>query len=262
MQRRHFTLIELLVVIAIIAIIFSLLLTGLSRVRDRGMVALCLSNLSNAGKASVQFRTERKRYPDLVDGTQYGWVGKTPIAASSYKGTGITKRLLNKYLGSIVEGDPVLVGQCPADNWSRLSLDGKPTATSSYDWTGSSYAANIPGSVEPGAPPTNNLVKAGGRGVLPSEIKFPARMIEMIEYGGLDVAWHKVGYNHTWIKNSVWHQRKTATYNMLFTDGAAGVRTLIPTNNGRYGTMVSNGSGGTTFQPGQQPPDYSFDRDF
>ena len=58
-QRRAFSLVELLVVITIIGVLLSLLLPVLSKVREYGRGAQCLSNLKELHQAVVNFGAER-----------------------------------------------------------------------------------------------------------------------------------------------------------------------------------------------------------
>ena len=61
LRRPAFTLIELLVVVAIIALLLSILLPSLSGAREQGKRAVCLSNLSNIGKALWQYSSEDRK---------------------------------------------------------------------------------------------------------------------------------------------------------------------------------------------------------
>ncbi|MDT8303690.1 MAG: prepilin-type N-terminal cleavage/methylation domain-containing protein, partial [Sedimentisphaerales bacterium] len=63
---RGFTLIELLVVIAIIAVLMAILMPALSRVREQGKRAVCLSHLKQLGLVWIMYADDNDGY--IVNG--------------------------------------------------------------------------------------------------------------------------------------------------------------------------------------------------
>ena len=69
MGKKGFTLVELLVVIAIIALLMSILMPALSRVREQAKAVLCQSNLRQMGAAFDMYTGDNNGY------FQQGWDG-------------------------------------------------------------------------------------------------------------------------------------------------------------------------------------------
>lgn len=83
-HQRGFTLVELLVVLAIIVLLASLLLPALSRAKEEGRRAKCISNLRQIGLAGRLFVNDHEsKYPWHVAPSEGGTFG--PNAAEGWK---------------------------------------------------------------------------------------------------------------------------------------------------------------------------------
>jgi prepilin-type N-terminal cleavage/methylation domain-containing protein len=112
-----FTLIELLVVIAIIAILAAMLLPVLSRAKERGRTAVCLSNLHQLGIAlQIYVDENRNHLPVMYD--------RSTNSAATNQLPSVDLVLTNQL------GSPKIL-RCPSDNQKLFEL------------TGSSYAWNV-----------------------------------------------------------------------------------------------------------------------
>ena len=69
-KRRGFTLVELLVVIAIIALLMSILMPALTKVKLQARSVVCMSNLSEWGKIFNMYTNENDGY------FMHGWYGR------------------------------------------------------------------------------------------------------------------------------------------------------------------------------------------
>ncbi|HEV2694538.1 MAG TPA: prepilin-type N-terminal cleavage/methylation domain-containing protein [Verrucomicrobiae bacterium] len=118
-KRTAFTLIELLVVIAIIAILAAMLLPALSKAKERGRTASCLSNLHQIGIALQLYVDENHNHlPYMQD------VATNTAVTNLYPSVNV---VLASQLGS------VKILHCPSDN----------QIPSWFDLTGSSYSWNL-----------------------------------------------------------------------------------------------------------------------
>ena len=123
MRRKGFTLIELLVVIAIIAMLMSILMPALARVREMAMRVVCGTNQSGIGKAMAVYagNDDSGRFPcaggrSSTWGPTVDWQADNPIDAFGLDpGPGTASITSSLYL--LVKGDYTTAKQfvCKSD---------------------------------------------------------------------------------------------------------------------------------------------------
>ncbi|MDD2707316.1 MAG: prepilin-type N-terminal cleavage/methylation domain-containing protein [Verrucomicrobiae bacterium] len=114
--KTGFTLVELLITLAILAVLFSLLLTSISKAKDKARQIVCMNNLRQIGTALNIYATDNDgRLPNLwaADWLQCFWPQVGPllgepmtVLADKYK-TRIYKCPAEKYVGTVLGQGPV-----------------------------------------------------------------------------------------------------------------------------------------------------------
>ncbi|MBX3394465.1 MAG: prepilin-type N-terminal cleavage/methylation domain-containing protein [Phycisphaerae bacterium] len=163
--RRGFTLIELLVVIAIIALLISILLPALTRAKESGNMAYCLSNLKTLVQTVPQYIDDQAGELALPWHLGFSYNGASAQYASEfiyggfqttidhpiYPGGDVFRyqtewRPFNKYIAPGINGRTTIKSYIdPGDKFEATPLTGSgptasPPAYSSWQLNGTSYA--------------------------------------------------------------------------------------------------------------------------
>ena len=225
MRKRGFTLIELLVVISVIALLLSILLPSLSRVKEHARVTVCMSNIRQLGVV-FQFYLlddEKRRFPFNND----NYLAEYGDLAMAYGGGEQTvfgiamlpkpeERLFYPYLKDFD------VYRCPSDKGMELPIAGGYLKPSSFIANGTSYRYNyyplgnipVPGVADRFgiANKTENWVPSPSRYILlhePPALRWG--------YGDRYFIWHFAKGNTTVADPSIGNNRFIS--NILFVDG-------------------------------------------
>jgi prepilin-type N-terminal cleavage/methylation domain-containing protein len=171
-MRRHkaFTIIELLVVIGIIAVLLSILLPVLWRVRGAAMKVVCTARLRDLAMASVMYRSDHKVFPAPMQAMVPDATGATRIGPSPQLVSGDLLNELRPYLNfpevqlaTPTAALPPFV-QCPfveAENDNRGPFAAASVTASSY-YTGYAYIGRITEVPPPPPPAVLTLPLLGG----------------------------------------------------------------------------------------------------
>lgn len=252
-----FTLLELLVVIAIITLLMSILMPSVSRAREQGRRAYCLSNLRNIGQAAIAYATEgpkeliipihqsmiTRRLPEDY------WLWRTAMWFSfggrsapepfvtdqgpQQLGEGTPwaahTRPLNEYIyGDIMAADAgqMKLFRCPSDRGypDHADIDDSPpenAGRSCYDTLGSSYRASLYGIFPMRGTDYDGAFAIGPWGHSLSSIRDPSRVAAF----GEPTFFNMIGMDNGVIDPpevvaTGWHGRWMVD-NLVFCDGSA-----------------------------------------
>ena len=230
-KRNGFTLIELLVVISIIALLLSILMPALNKVKEKAKIIVCKTNLHNIGLAIAAYATEYDdRLPDIdpsamtspfesayQNHTWYLW-GKDEVWPWH-----VNPRPLGRY----IESEDVY--ECPADNRPNPEVyDSTGRTYTFYDYYGNSYPYNC--AVLGNAAPYDADIQWNGVKVLwknkYSKVPRPSHTVASGDVTSTTYMAYTMPNIAAYYLEFLIHDKKEPGTNLLFLDGHATYLTM------------------------------------
>ena len=137
---RFFTLIELLIVIAIIAILAGMLLPALSKAREMGRSARCISNMKQISLYNFNYLDHfNERFVQASGAINTSWVERIMISEGAAGGFNLTLNLCKDIFG-LFKGSGV--AWCPSGD-VKYGADATLDRMGSTGWQIDTFASNV-----------------------------------------------------------------------------------------------------------------------
>jgi prepilin-type N-terminal cleavage/methylation domain-containing protein len=214
-KRIGFTLVELLVVIAIIALLLSILMPALNKVREQARAVLCLNNTTQLGKGTMVYSQDNQEsYPDaLTFDDQDGWLLTDSDAAAYGRKAYYWEDRLLPYVSKNYG-----VFTCPSVMTTQRNLiparDAMNPNAAARGHHMRTYEMNA---YLGGYQPQTSMIKGGsflyGHSGKVASVKRPASVTMFADVDMWSFSWYWGGAFRDWTDSAPWHEVKYINQN-------------------------------------------------